>query len=67
MMESSLGFDSFEKGYEYFLKARKIMSDAGFELRKWEANLVGLKEKIYDGIEETVSVVCVEKSCRVGI
>ena len=67
MMESSLGFDSFEKGYEYFLKARKIMSDAGFELRKWETNLVGLKETIYDGIEETVSVVCVEKSCRVGI
>ena len=67
MMESSLGFDSFEKGYEYFLKARKIMSDAGFELRKWKTNLVRLKEKIYDGIEETVLVVCVEKSCRVGI
>ena len=64
---STLGFDSFEKDYECFLKARKIMSDAAFELRKWETNLVGLKEKIYDGIEETVSVVCVEKSSRVGI
>ena len=37
------------------------MSDAGFELRKWETNLVELKEKIYDGIKETVLDVCVEK------
>ena len=44
-----------------FLKARKIMSDAGFELRKWETNLVELKEKIYDEIKENVSDVCVEK------
>ena len=64
---STLDFDLFEKGYEYFLEAQKIMSDAAFELRKWETNLVGLKEKIYDGIEETVSVAFVEKSCRAGI
>ena len=44
-----------------FLKARKIMSDAGFELRKWETNLVELKEKIYDEIKENVSDVCVKK------
>ena len=44
-----------------FLKARKIMSDAGFELRKWETNLVELKETIYDEIKENVSDVCVEK------
>ena len=53
----TLGFDFFEEGYEYFLKARKIMNDAGFELRKWETNLVELKEKIYEGIKD----VCVEK------
>ena len=64
---STLDSDLFEKGYEYFLGAQKIMSDAAFELRKWETNLVGLKEKIYDGIEETVSVAFVEKSCRAGI
>ena len=33
------------------------MNDAGFELRKWERNLVELKEKIYEGIKD----VCVEK------
>ena len=59
--DSTLGFGSFEEGYEYFLKARKIMSDAGFELRKWEKNLVKLKKKIYDEIKENVSDVCVEK------
>ena len=37
------------------------MSDAGFELRKWETNLVELKEKVYDEIKEIVSDVCVEK------
>ena len=37
------------------------MSDAGFELRKWETNLVELKEKIYDEIKENVSDVCVQK------
>ena len=30
----TLGFDSFNDGYEHFLKARKIMSKAGFELRR---------------------------------
>ena len=59
--DSTFGFDSFEEGYESFLKARKIMSDAGFELKKWETNLVELKEKISDEIKETVSDVCVEK------
>ena len=59
--DSTLGFDSFEKDYEYFLKVRKIMSDSGFEIRKWETNLVELKEKIYDKIKETISGVCVEK------
>ena len=59
--DSTLGLDSFDKGYEYFLKVRKIMSDAWFELRKWKTNLVELKEKIYDGIKKTVSDVCVEK------
>ena len=57
----TLGFDLFEEGYEYFLKARKIMNDAGFELRKWETNLVELKDKIYEGIKEIASEVCVEK------
>ena len=37
------------------------MSDADFELRKWETNVAELKEKIYDGIKETVSDVCAEK------
>ena len=32
--DSTLGFDSFEEGYEYFLKARKIINDAGLKLRK---------------------------------
>ena len=59
--DSTLGFDSFEEGYVYFLKARKIMSDAGFELKKWETNLVELKEKIYDEIKDNVSNVCVKK------
>ena len=59
--DSTFGFDSFDEGYEYFLKARKIMGDAGFELRKWETNLVELKRKIYDEIKETVSDSCVEK------
>ena len=58
---SYAGFDLFEEGYEYFLKARKIMNDAGFELRKWETNLVELKDKIYEGIKEIASEVCVEK------
>ena len=53
--DSTLGFDSFEEGYEYFLKARKIMRDASFELRKWETNLVEPKEKIYDEIKDNVS------------
>ena len=35
------------------------MSGAGFELRNWETNLVELAKKIYDGIKETVSDVCV--------
>ena len=30
----TLGFDSFNDGYEHFSKARKIMSKAGFELRR---------------------------------
>ena len=58
---STPGFDLFEEGYEYFLKARKIMNDTGFELRKWEMNLVELKEKIYEGIKEIVAGLCVEK------
>ena len=37
------------------------MRDTGFELTKWETNLVELKEKIYDEIKETVSDVCLEK------
>ena len=37
------------------------MNDAGFELRKWETNLVELKDKIYEGIKEIASEVCVEK------
>ena len=59
--DSTLGFDSFEEGYGYFLKARKIMGDAGFELRKWETNLVSLKRKIYNDIKETFPDSCVEK------
>ena len=55
--DSTLGFNSFEECYGYSLKARKIMSDAGCELRKLETNLVELKEKIYDEIKETVSDV----------
>ena len=58
---STLGFDSFKEGYEYFLKARKIMNDKGFELRKWETNLVQLREKSFGGIKRTVSDICVEK------
>ena len=37
------------------------MSDAGFELRTWKTDLVELKKKIYDEINETVSDVCLEK------
>ena len=37
------------------------MSDTGFELGKWEINLVELKEKNYGGIKGTVSDVFVEK------
>ena len=59
--DSTLGFNSFEKGYEYFWKSPKIMSDAGFELRTWKTDLVELKKKIYDEINETVSDVCLEK------
>ena len=37
------------------------MSDAGFELRTWKTDLVELKKKIYDKINETVSDVCLEE------
>ena len=59
--DSTLGFDSFEKGYGYFWKSPRIMSDAGFELRMRRTDLVDLKKKIYDEINETVSDVCLEK------
>ena len=59
--DSTLGFDFFEKGYGYFWKSPKIMSDAGFELRTWRTDSVELKKKIYDENNETVSDVCLEK------
>ena len=37
------------------------MSDAGFELRMRRTDLVDLKKKIYDEINETVSDECLEK------
>ena len=42
------------------------MSDAGFESRnKWETNLVELKGKIYDGINEAISDVYADKKVLV--
>ena len=35
----------FEEGKEFYQKAKKIMSDAEFELRKWKTDNKGLHKK----------------------
>ena len=49
-------FDSCESGFNFYLKMKRYMMEAGFELRKWESNDKFLREKIRNS--EGVETIC---------
>ena len=55
-------FDSCESGFNFYLKMKKYMTEAGFELRKWESNDKCLRDKI----RNCEKVHDVEASCSGG-
>ena len=36
--DSTSGFDTVFAAYDFYLKAKSMMHDAGFDLRKWASN-----------------------------
>ena len=58
--DSTSVFNTVQEGYEFYEKAKTIMNDAGFELRKWASNspelmnLINNKEKSGNEVNEIV-------------
>ena len=44
--DSTSGFDTVFASYNFYLKAKSMMHDAGFDLRKWASNSSELMKKI---------------------
>ena len=44
--DSTSGFETVFAAYDFYLKAKSIMHDAGFDLRKWASNSSELMKKI---------------------
>ena len=44
--DSTSGFDTVFAAYDFYLKAKSMMHDAGFDLRKWASNSSELMKKI---------------------
>ena len=46
MEDSTSGFDTVFAAYDFYLKAKSMMHDAEFNLRKWASNSSELMNKI---------------------
>ena len=44
--DSSSGCHTMEEGYDFYKKAKTVMSEAGFDLRKWASNSTELMQLI---------------------
>ena len=44
--DSTFGFFNVKEAYDFYLNAKRIMKECGFELRKWASNSVELMNKI---------------------
>ena len=44
--DSASGFDTVFAAYDFYLKVKSMMHDAGFDLRKWASNTSELMKKI---------------------
>ena len=46
VVDSTFGFFNVKEAYGFYLNAKRIMKEGGFELRKWASNSVELMNKI---------------------